>query len=350
MSTAIAQYRNEAEWLEERKRGIGGSDVAAIFGLHPFKSQQEVWREKTGRAGEKPATPDMLRGRALEDVAVQLYEKRTGRKTRRQPLKRMVDFPFLLASIDRQVFAKDDFGTSCLEVKCPRSRNFFKWKREGLPDYIVLQGQMEALVWGYEHTEFAIFGADDFELLTFPVPFDANVSRRIIEVCGDWWHTYVEGDKEPPDNVPIPTLKGLPEVAGEMEFRTDAAFVSAAQDYIAARDLEAEAAAVKDEARTRIIQVIEQKFGKYEARDLFRVYYSEQKGKAQHAETLKSVRMAKPLDRTKVAEALFNFYGIIPEQLLEKLKGCDLNFSEHERVGATSKTLNVFALRAQQGE
>lgn len=36
------------EWLKHRT-GIGGSDAAAIIGLNPYKTNQELWAEKTGR-------------------------------------------------------------------------------------------------------------------------------------------------------------------------------------------------------------------------------------------------------------------------------------------------------------
>ena len=37
-----------AEWLELRRRGIGGSDAAAVCGLDPWRSPFEVWLDKTG--------------------------------------------------------------------------------------------------------------------------------------------------------------------------------------------------------------------------------------------------------------------------------------------------------------
>ena len=37
------------DWLEERKKGIGGSDAATILGLNPYKTTIELWEEKTGR-------------------------------------------------------------------------------------------------------------------------------------------------------------------------------------------------------------------------------------------------------------------------------------------------------------
>ena len=37
------------QWLEERKKGIGGSDAATIMGLNPYKTNVDLWEEKTGR-------------------------------------------------------------------------------------------------------------------------------------------------------------------------------------------------------------------------------------------------------------------------------------------------------------
>lgn len=37
-----------AAWLEARSHYIGGSDAAAVLGLNPYKSNLELWQEKTG--------------------------------------------------------------------------------------------------------------------------------------------------------------------------------------------------------------------------------------------------------------------------------------------------------------
>ena len=47
------------DWLAVRKQGIGSSDAAAAVGLNPYKSQLELWLEKTGRDTGLPKTdPD----------------------------------------------------------------------------------------------------------------------------------------------------------------------------------------------------------------------------------------------------------------------------------------------------
>ena len=38
---------DKLEWLKERQRGIGGSDVGAILGVNKWKTPFEVYLEKT---------------------------------------------------------------------------------------------------------------------------------------------------------------------------------------------------------------------------------------------------------------------------------------------------------------
>lgn len=37
------------EWLKRRKSTIGGSDASAVVGMNPYKSNVELWLEKTGQ-------------------------------------------------------------------------------------------------------------------------------------------------------------------------------------------------------------------------------------------------------------------------------------------------------------
>ncbi|MDY0364217.1 MAG: YqaJ viral recombinase family protein, partial [Bacilli bacterium] len=39
---------DNAKWIEERRRGLGGSDIGAILGLSPWKSAFQVYQEKRG--------------------------------------------------------------------------------------------------------------------------------------------------------------------------------------------------------------------------------------------------------------------------------------------------------------
>lgn len=41
--------KNRDEWLEHRAGKIGGSDASCIVGMNPYKSNVELWEEKTGK-------------------------------------------------------------------------------------------------------------------------------------------------------------------------------------------------------------------------------------------------------------------------------------------------------------
>ena len=67
------------EWLARRRSGIGGSDVAAVLGLSPWKSPRQVWLDKTTDAVDDAVDEDLLAGMdggvpdgpsATEDVVV----------------------------------------------------------------------------------------------------------------------------------------------------------------------------------------------------------------------------------------------------------------------------------------
>ena len=46
------------EWLEARKNYIGGSDASAIVGMNPYKTNNDLWLEKTGKV-----TPEDISGK-----------------------------------------------------------------------------------------------------------------------------------------------------------------------------------------------------------------------------------------------------------------------------------------------
>ena len=49
------QSKSREEWLQERKKGIGGSDAAVVIGKSKWKNNVQLWEEKTGRI----ETPDI---------------------------------------------------------------------------------------------------------------------------------------------------------------------------------------------------------------------------------------------------------------------------------------------------
>jgi putative phage-type endonuclease len=56
------------EWLQWRRKGIGGSDAAAILGISPWSTPYKVWLEKTSDYREKESFC-MAHGRETEEAS-----------------------------------------------------------------------------------------------------------------------------------------------------------------------------------------------------------------------------------------------------------------------------------------
>ena len=72
---------DKLEWLKERQRGIGGSDVGAILGVNKWKTPFEVYLEKTEEITEVKETSEAAYwGTELEELVAKEFSKRTVRR------------------------------------------------------------------------------------------------------------------------------------------------------------------------------------------------------------------------------------------------------------------------------
>ena len=53
MPAELLILNTRTDWLEKRKNYIGGSDASAVVGMNPYKSNVELWLEKTGKVVPK---------------------------------------------------------------------------------------------------------------------------------------------------------------------------------------------------------------------------------------------------------------------------------------------------------
>ena len=132
------------DWLEYRKKGIGGSDVAAIMGISPFATIRDLFYNKTGvqpviQEEEESNWVAKEVGHRLEDLVAEIFSKKTGlevfpvRVMFRHPL-----YPFMLADVD--FFVRMPDGTfAILECKTCNYNAKDKWADEGIPAHYVLQ-------------------------------------------------------------------------------------------------------------------------------------------------------------------------------------------------------------------
>ena len=75
----------DAEWLETRRAGIGGSDVATIFNLNSWKSPIYLYMEKRGEIEPDDLSDNeaIYWGNTLEDLIRKEFQKRNGWKVQK---------------------------------------------------------------------------------------------------------------------------------------------------------------------------------------------------------------------------------------------------------------------------
>ena len=141
MQTISTLRMSHKEWLKERKKSLGGSDMGAVLGLNKYRSPYTVWAEKTGRIGEEPENEAMRQGRDLEQYVASRFEEVSRMPVRRMNyLMRRNDCPHLHANIDRKVVGLNA-GLECKTASALSLKRYEGDLQNGLleADYIVIE-------------------------------------------------------------------------------------------------------------------------------------------------------------------------------------------------------------------
>lgn len=135
--------QNHEEWLQQRLKGIGGSEAAAVIGQSPWCSNVELWKRKTGRA----TAPDISNNSAVqyghdaEPLIRGLFALDYAHKYRTEYLGEfdMVyhrKYPFIFATLDGRLTELETGRKGILEVKTTsivRSMQKEQWWKDGKP-------------------------------------------------------------------------------------------------------------------------------------------------------------------------------------------------------------------------
>lgn len=186
------------QWVEARKNGIGGSDVASIMGLNKYSSPLNVWLVKTGRE-ESPDLSDNQAvewGNRLEDVVADKFadEHPELQVRRRNATIVSIKRPWAFANIDRWVTdGKGNVGI--LEVKTVGMRRAADWDN-GVPLYYLTQVTHYMSVTGYQYAWVAVLiGGQEFR--EYFIERDEQDIQAINEAVDTFWRDFVETDTAP---------------------------------------------------------------------------------------------------------------------------------------------------------
>ncbi len=184
------------EWLQLRRKGIGGSDASVIMGKNPYRSILQLWEEKTGKL---PVTDDgneyTYWGNVMEPIIRKEFMNRTGLKVRQKHA--MIfhkDYPYLFADVDGIV--TDERGEKCIfEAKTASQYKAEQWE-DGVPEEYILQVQHYLEVCGMDKAYIAaLIGGNKFIFHT--IYRDDELIRNLISREKEFWEGCVLTGTEP---------------------------------------------------------------------------------------------------------------------------------------------------------
>jgi len=159
----ILKPADHRSWLEARRRGIGGSDAGAVIGVNRYRSNVDVWAEKTGITPREDISdkPAVKFGKEAEQHLRELYKlEHPEHSVEYHEFYMYVNDnePYLYATLDGEI--TDESGRrGILEIKTATIQSASQWdewrdpktKAERIPDsyYAQCLHQLAATGWDF---------------------------------------------------------------------------------------------------------------------------------------------------------------------------------------------------------
>ena len=183
--------KNKQEWLRERKKYLGGSDLGAIAGLNPYRTALDVYLDKTSDDIRCETSPAMRWGTLLEDTIAKEYAEVTGYDVEIEPNTIYhPEYEFLGANIDRWA----DNKRRILECK---TASFLKAKEWGdlgtdqIPESYLLQVAYYAAICDVPKVDIAVLiGGQNFRIYTYNR--NKELEEKLIKIACNFWHNHIE--------------------------------------------------------------------------------------------------------------------------------------------------------------
>ena len=210
------------EWLDRRRKGIGGSDAAAVIGVSPYSTARDLYYEKLNivTAGDNEDNWVQKKiGHLLEDLVAEIFSKKTGFPV--YQVKKMFyhpNHPYMLADVDYFVTLPEN-KTAILEIKTTNYNAKDNWwldGKESVPVNYEIQGRHYMAVTNIDKVYFCcLYGNTEDEVIIRSIERDLNYEDLIIAFEEDFWMNNVLKKVPPPysedGDLVLESIKNIPE-------------------------------------------------------------------------------------------------------------------------------------------
>ena len=195
----------EKQWLEWRRKGIGGSDASIVLGISPFATARDLYFDKLGVMSYKDDNSNWVAlqiGHLLEDLVAEIFHKKTGfpiyqiKKMFYHPL-----YPYMLADVDYFVTLPSG-ETAILEIKTTNYNGKDAWWMDGketVPVNYEAQGRHYMAVTNLNHVFYCcLYGNSEDNVIIRHIERDAAYEEELTALEGIFWNENVLKKIPPP--------------------------------------------------------------------------------------------------------------------------------------------------------
>ena len=196
---------SEEEWLAYRRKGIGGSDVAALLGISPWRTARDLYFDKLNIVAVEDNEDNWVAlemGHLLEPLVAKILQHRTGYKV--YQIKKMFQHPqysWMLADVDYFVELPDG-STAILEIKTTNYNARDNWWLNGeetVPVYYETQGRHYMAVMNVDRCFFCcLYGNNEEETIIREIRRDESYEEEMIFLEQYFWENHVLTRTPPP--------------------------------------------------------------------------------------------------------------------------------------------------------
>lgn len=209
MTVIRRKITSRQAWLEMRRLNIGASDIGALFGAHPFKTEYGLYAERAGLVPDiGPSSEILERGQVLEHAMPQAVRLKRP-DWRIEKCEDYLSAPqwLLGATPDFLVWCPQRQDVGILQTKIVAYREFEKHWQDGPPLAYVLQTVQELMLdatnrnavqaWG----AIAVMALSDYRMHVEVYEFERNTDAelRIIKAAREFWAAVARREAPRPD-------------------------------------------------------------------------------------------------------------------------------------------------------
>lgn len=181
------------DWLEWRRKGLGGSDIAGVLNMNPkYTSPLKVYISKVEPPPDDDETSEAAEwGNILEPVVRNQFKKRHPELRVRQShfMWRHPKYDFMVANVDGFLYDETK-GSGVLEIKTSSEYRLKEWEGGHVPEEYLLQGQHYLGTLGMKWGIFAVLiGGNKYREFYFER--DDELIDLIISMEKNFWENHV---------------------------------------------------------------------------------------------------------------------------------------------------------------